>query len=120
MIYVIDTHLCYRTVVFLLIFFSFNKSYQALASNDINIQHTSSKLVLLIIHFPKLRLLWCSNPGETAEIFEELKAGSEQPNAELAMSIKNDQVIEDDDYKYNPIIWVSLRLKLFFLQNIYL
>lgn len=78
-----------------------------MASNDININHTSSKLVLLVIHFPKLRILWCSNPGETAEIFEELKAGCEQPSAELAMSIKNDQVIEDDHYKYNPIIWVG-------------
>ncbi len=37
-------------------------TYQEIASNDISPHHTSSKLVLLVIHFPKLRLLWCSNP----------------------------------------------------------
>ena len=52
-------------------------------------------------------MLWCSNPGETAEIFEELKSGCEHPNAEDAMAIKNDQVIEDEEYKYNPILWVQ-------------
>ena len=71
-----------------------------------------------MIHFPKLRILWCSNPSETAEIFEELKSGCEQPNAEHAMSIKNDQVIEDDEYKYNPILWVrDLKLLKYFLGN---
>lgn len=91
------------------------QTYQQLASNDININHTSSKLVLLILHFPKLRLLWCSNPGETAEIFEELKSGCEEPNAEDAMAIKNDQVIEDEEYKYNPILWVLHFVGLFTL-----
>jgi DNA excision repair protein ERCC-4 len=42
-------------------------------TSDINSQHISSKLVLLTMNFPKLRILWCSNPNETAEIFEELK-----------------------------------------------
>jgi DNA excision repair protein ERCC-4 len=42
-------------------------------TTDINSQHISSKLVLLTMNFPKLRILWCSSPNETAEIFEELK-----------------------------------------------
>lgn len=75
-----------------------------MASSEISPQHTSSKLSLLTIHFPKLRILWCSSPSETAEIFEELKANCPQPDAETAMSIKTDQVIEDDDFKYNPVL----------------
>lgn len=75
-----------------------------MASNEISTQHTSSKLALLTIHFPKLRILWCSSPSETAEIFEELKANCPQPDAETAMSIKTDQVIEDEDLKYNPVL----------------
>lgn len=82
----------------------FFQSYQALASNEISPQHTSSKLSLLTIHFPKLRILWCSSPSETAEIFEELKSNCPQPDAETAMSIKTDQVIEDDDLKFNPVL----------------
>lgn len=73
-------------------------------------QHTSSKLVLLTIHFPKLRILWCSSPSETAEIFEELKSGCAQPDTQLAMSIKSDQIIEDEDLKYSPILWVRKSL----------
>lgn len=64
----------------------------------------SSKLTLLTIHFPKLRILWCSSCAETAEIFDELKSGCQQPNAEDAQKIKTDQVIENDDYKFNPIL----------------
>lgn len=75
-----------------------------MACSEISPQHTSSKLSLLTIHFPKLRILWCSSPSETAEIFEELKANSPQPDAETAMSIKTDQVIEDEDLKYNPVL----------------
>lgn len=75
-----------------------------MASNEISTQHTSSKLALLTIHFPKLRILWCSSPSETAEIFEELKAGCPQPDTQLAMSIKTDQVLEDEDLKFNPIL----------------
>jgi DNA excision repair protein ERCC-4 len=33
----------------------------------------SSKLVLLTLSFPKLRIIWSSNPNETATVFEELK-----------------------------------------------
>lgn len=75
-----------------------------MASNEISTQHTSSKLALLTIHFPKLRILWCSSPSETAEIFEELKSGCPQPDTQMAMSIKTDQVLEDEDMKYNPIL----------------
>ncbi len=72
-------------------------SNQVLASNEISTNHVSSKLVLLTLHFPKLRILWCSSPNETAEIFEELKSGMPQPDAQFAMSLKTDQVKEDSE-----------------------
>ena len=86
-------------------------------SNEIKTNHTSSKLVLLTMHFPKLRILWCSSPSETAEIFEEMKSGCPQPDSATAMSIKTDQVIKDDDFKYNPILWVNLKTVLNILNK---
>jgi DNA excision repair protein ERCC-4 len=77
-----------------------------LTSNEISLQHTSSRLVLLTMHFPKLRILWCSSPSQTAEMFEELKSGLPQPNVDEAMSIKSDQILENDEHKYNPILRV--------------
>jgi hypothetical protein len=60
-----------------------------------------------------LRILWCSSCAETAEIFEELKSGCPQPDAEAAMAIKTDQVIENEDLKYNPVLKVSYFLTQF-------
>ena len=73
---------------------------------------TSAKLVLLTLHFPKLRILWCSSPSEAAEIFEELKENAPQPDAAFAMSIKSDQMIEDDGVEFNPILTVILIFRL--------
>ncbi|KAK3389065.1 hypothetical protein B0T20DRAFT_386216 [Sordaria brevicollis] len=39
-----------------------------------------SKIVLLTLAFPKLRIIWSSSPYETAEIFERLKALEEEPD----------------------------------------
>jgi DNA excision repair protein ERCC-4 len=44
--------------------------------DDISIQDLSSKLVLLTMSFPQIRILWASSPKETGEIFEELKVQS--------------------------------------------
>jgi DNA excision repair protein ERCC-4 len=46
-----------------------------------------SKLVLLTIAFPKLRIIWSSSPYQTAEIFEELKKNNEEPDARKAASL---------------------------------
>jgi DNA excision repair protein ERCC-4 len=39
-----------------------------------------SKIVLLTLAFPKLRIIWSSSPYETAEIFERLKAQEDEPD----------------------------------------
>lgn len=33
----------------------------------------TNKLLLLTLHFPKLKLVWSPNPHATAQLFEELK-----------------------------------------------
>lgn len=46
---------------------------------DVSINDTSSKLCLLLLHFPRLRLIWSSSLAQTAEIFRELKRDQPDP-----------------------------------------
>jgi DNA excision repair protein ERCC-4 len=39
-----------------------------------------SKIVVLTLHFPRLRIIWSSSPYQTAEIFDELKRQQEEPD----------------------------------------
>ncbi|XP_013373418.1 PREDICTED: DNA repair endonuclease XPF isoform X2 [Chinchilla lanigera] len=71
--------------------------FQEISSNDV-----SSKLTLLTLHFPRLRLLWCPSPHATAELFEELKQNKPQPDAATAMAITADSEALPESEKYNP------------------
>ncbi|NXN98009.1 XPF endonuclease, partial [Rhinopomastus cyanomelas] len=71
--------------------------HQEISSSDV-----TSKLTLLTLHFPKLRILWCPSPHATAELFEELKQNHPQPDAETAMAITADSEILPESDKYNP------------------
>ncbi|NWH73578.1 XPF endonuclease, partial [Piaya cayana] len=71
--------------------------HQEISSNDV-----TSKLTLLTLHFPKLRILWCPSPHATAELFEELKQNHPQPDAETAMAVKADSETLPESDKYNP------------------
>lgn len=46
-----------------------------------------SKLVLLTLAFPRLRIIWSSSPYQTAEIFEELKKQQDEPDPLQAVQI---------------------------------
>ncbi|NXN30436.1 XPF endonuclease, partial [Nycticryphes semicollaris] len=70
---------------------------QEISSNDV-----TSKLTLLTLHFPKLRILWCPSPHATAELFEELKQNHPQPDAETAMAVTADSEILPESDQYNP------------------
>ncbi|XP_069012118.1 DNA repair endonuclease XPF [Embiotoca jacksoni] len=69
-----------------------------ISSNDV-----SSKLTLLTLHFPRLRILWCPSPHATAELFLELKKGQSEPDASAAQAVtaESDTVAESADL-YNP------------------
>ncbi|KAG2072910.1 hypothetical protein BDR04DRAFT_1073253 [Suillus decipiens] len=46
-----------------------------------------SKLVLLILHFPRVRIIWSSSPYGTADIFNDLKANTFEPDPNRAIAI---------------------------------
>ncbi|KAM3859737.1 DNA repair endonuclease XPF [Diretmus argenteus] len=72
--------------------------HHEISSNDI-----TSKLTLLTLHFPRLRILWCPSPHTTAELFQVLKQGRPEPDAAAAQAItaESDTVAESAD-RYNP------------------
>ena len=46
-----------------------------------------ARLALLLLHFPRLRLLWSPSPMETGRLFAHLKALAPQPSVEAAVAI---------------------------------
>ncbi|XP_073228243.1 DNA repair endonuclease XPF-like [Porites lutea] len=89
----------------LLIEFDPNKSFSLQAkssfSSEVSFNDISSKLSLLTLHFPKLRILWCHSPYATAELFDELKANYPEPDASTAMSIGSEDTSAASDITYN-------------------
>lgn len=71
---------------------------QEISANDI-----TSKLTLLTLHFPRLRLLWCPSPHATAQLFQELKHGRPEPDALTAQAVTAEsEMVEDSVDLYNP------------------
>ncbi|KAK4699648.1 DNA excision repair protein ERCC-4, partial [Phenoliferia sp. Uapishka_3] len=50
-----------------------------------------SKIVLLTITFPKLRIIWSSSPYQTVDIFRELKENRDEPDVAKAVSVGIDE-----------------------------
>ena len=79
----------------LLIEFDQNKSFTldkfADSTSTATISSTSqdiqSKIVMLTIAFPRLKIIWSSSPYQTAEIFEELKKNQDEPDPLRAVEI---------------------------------
>ncbi|KAK6500553.1 hypothetical protein TWF506_003326 [Arthrobotrys conoides] len=77
----------------LLVEFDQDKSFSLEPFTDLNAtaaaaqSDVQAKLVLLTLHFPKLRIIWSSSPYQTAEIFEELKKNEREPDPLKAVSI---------------------------------
>ncbi|KAI6126207.1 hypothetical protein EV401DRAFT_2226317 [Pisolithus croceorrhizus] len=46
-----------------------------------------SKVVLLTLHFPRVRIIWSSSPYATADIFNDLKANNPEPDLSRAIAI---------------------------------
>ncbi|KAG6333461.1 hypothetical protein ID866_5631 [Astraeus odoratus] len=46
-----------------------------------------AKLVLLLLHFPRVRIIWSSSPYATADIFNDLKANNPEPDPARAIAI---------------------------------
>jgi DNA excision repair protein ERCC-4 len=69
------------------------------ASSDLQ-----SKLVLLTLSFPKLRIIWSSSPYQTAEIFESLKTQEAEPDpiAAVRIGLEGGQSVEEQNFNREP------------------
>lgn len=69
------------------------------ASSDLQ-----SKLVLLTLAFPRLKIIWSSSPYQTAEIFESLKTQEAEPDPIQAVKIglEGGQKAEDQSFNREP------------------
>lgn len=56
---------------------------------EVSTKDLLGKLALLVLHFPKLRLIWSPSQRFTADIFHKLKRGRHQPDPQAAASINN-------------------------------
>ena len=84
-----ETMLQHYKSPFLLIEFDANKSFTL---DTFGTDHTTlsikpemandlqSKITLLTLAFPRLKIIWSSSPYQTAEIFNELKKSNEEPD----------------------------------------
>jgi DNA excision repair protein ERCC-4 len=77
-------------------------SYNEGLGGDIDFKSTMSKLVLLTLHFPKLRIFWCNTPHATAKLFYEMKQSGAEPDAATASAIGADAPGELLESKYAP------------------
>lgn len=80
---------------------SFSLQDKANIRPDISITDLSSKLVLLTITFPKLRLIWSSSVHATVEIFEDLKRSEDEPDVQKAQAVGVDTAQEIES-AFNP------------------
>ena len=84
----------YRTAV-LLIEFDENRSFSfhpvSAITKEISAGSIQSKLTLLTLHFPSLKIMWMRNPHNTAEMFDQIKQNQEEPVAAVAEKVGLDQ-----------------------------
>ncbi|XP_073123303.1 DNA repair endonuclease UVH1 [Henckelia pumila] len=81
----------YYKIPVLLIEFSQDKSFSFQSASDIgdDVTPTSiiSKLSLLVLHFPRLRIVWSRSLHATAEIFATFKANQDEPDEVKAIRV---------------------------------
>ncbi|XP_010919790.1 DNA repair endonuclease UVH1 isoform X1 [Elaeis guineensis] len=99
----VETMVRYYRIPVLLIEFSQDKSFSLQSASEIgdDVSPTSiiSKLSLLVLHFPRLRLVWSRSVHATAEIFASLKANQDEPDESKAIRVgvpSEDGIVEDD------------------------
>ncbi|CZR42350.1 putative MUS-38 protein, involved in nucleotide excision repair [Fusarium proliferatum ET1] len=110
-----ETMFQYYKSVMLLIEFDQNKSFTLEPFADLSGSLNSvaptnmssdlqSKLVLLTLAFPKLRIIWSSSPYQTADIFESLKTQEEEPDpiAAVRAGLDKDTRAEEQAFNQEP------------------
>ncbi|XP_012070118.1 DNA repair endonuclease UVH1 isoform X2 [Jatropha curcas] len=99
----VETMVRYYRMPVLLIEFSQEKSFSFQSASDIGDDVTPnsiiSKLSLLVMHFPRLRIIWSRSLHATAEIFASLKSNQDEPDEVKAIRIgvpSEEGIVEDD------------------------
>ncbi|XP_052210730.1 DNA repair endonuclease UVH1 [Diospyros lotus] len=99
----VETMVRYYRIPVLLIEFSQDKSFSFQSGSDIGDDVTPnsiiSKLSLLALHFPRLRIVWSRSLYATAEIFASLKANQDEPDVVKAIRVgvpSEEGIVEDD------------------------
>eukprot|EP00744_Colponema_vietnamica_P029073 GILI01044528.1.p1 GENE.GILI01044528.1~~GILI01044528.1.p1 ORF type:complete len:220 (-),score=73.77 GILI01044528.1:176-835(-) len=69
---------------------SFSLQPVSALTGDINPTNIISKLSLLTLHFPQLRLLWSKSQHETVTLFQNLKHNRLEPDPRVAASVGQD------------------------------
>ena len=69
--------------------------------DDVTPNNIISKLSLLVLHFPRLRVIWSRSLHATAEIFASLKANQDEPDEAKAMrvGVPSEEGIIDNDVR---------------------
>ena len=82
----------------LLIEFDPNKSFCLQNPNelglDIKQDSICTKMAVLCMHFPKLRLIWSRSPHETLKIFQDLKRSHEEVDVDKAVEVGRSESLE--------------------------
>lgn len=65
----------------------------AAAQHDVSINQVTSKLVVLSMHFPSLRILWARDPQATVQMFAALKRKQLEPDPRVAASYGADGAV---------------------------
>lgn len=100
----------------LLIEFDAGKSFTLEPFSDLSAGPTSapdlqSKLVMLTLAFPRLKIIWSSSPYQTAEIFLELKKQAEEPDPLRAVQKGLDPGMAGDELRsFNQVTQDMLRV----------
>lgn len=81
-------------------FADFSHSAQSLSATNPS-SDLQSKLVLLTLAFPKLRIIWSSSPSQTAEIFLSLKTQQDEPSPIDAVQIGLSKDMQAEDQAFN-------------------
>ncbi|KAI8547037.1 hypothetical protein RHMOL_Rhmol07G0164500 [Rhododendron molle] len=99
----VETMVRYYRIPVLLIEFSQDKSFSFQSASDIgddvSLNSIISKLSLLVLHFPRLRIVWSRSLYATAEIFASLKANQDEPDEAKAMRVgvpSEEGIVEND------------------------
>ncbi|KAK5663216.1 hypothetical protein OQA88_6634 [Cercophora sp. LCS_1] len=84
-------------------FADFSGSLSSVSAANAGANDLQSKIVLLTLAFPKLRIIWSSSPYETAEIFERLKTQEPEPDpiAAVKAGLEGGQA-EDQTFNTEP------------------